>query len=103
MNLNCNADAKNMKTASITYDPFTFQEFYQFLENETVLKILLYLREKNPEVSIRDLAELTGKNEGELRAILNMLSCKQIIDETTLGNYNLNSRSRDMLDILLSK
>ncbi len=103
MNLNCKAEGKNMKTASMSYDPFTFQQFYEVLNDELVLNILLYLREKNPNVSLNDLIELTGKTESEVRKILTLLVYRQVIDEVALGEYNLNPRARSILNALLAQ
>ena len=81
---------------------FTSEELYEALNDDTILKILLYLMEKNPKVPLDKLSQFIGKSEKETLQILNSLEYKRFIDIEGDKEYNLNSRMRNVLSFLLS-
>jgi Mn-dependent DtxR family transcriptional regulator len=81
---------------------FTMEDMYSLLQNETLLKILLYLKEKNPKVPLADLAKFIGKTREDTLGLLNLLYSKGIVEIEAPEKYTLNFRTRNVLQALLA-
>ncbi len=81
---------------------FALEDLYGVLHDETLLKILLYLKEKNPKVPLEDLAKLIGRTREETLGLLNVLYSKGFIEIESPERYTLNLRTRNALNSLLT-
>ncbi|OIO26507.1 hypothetical protein COX85_00335 [Candidatus Micrarchaeota archaeon CG_4_10_14_0_2_um_filter_55_9] len=79
---------------------FTTDELYSALQDPEHLRVLLYLREKNPRVPLNELAQLLNKNADETFQITAHLTEKGFIEPVNRG-FNLNPRARNALNALL--
>ncbi len=77
-------------------DNSNFEEIMDVMKDEETLKILLYLREFNPNVTIEDLKKLEI-NEEEIHTKLDKLINLKIIERTD-HHFKLSERGRTMVD-----
>ena len=80
---------------------FTTDELYTVLQDPEYLRVLLYLREKNPRVPFEDLTRLLNKNADETFQITAHLTEKGFIEPIN-QEFDLNPRARNALNALLA-
>ena len=86
---------------AVTQKMFSLDELYAALKDPLVLKILLYLKEKNPLVPAEDLAEIAGITREHALTILSKLVTQGFVKIENPEKYTLDLRARNAINAIL--
>ncbi|MFH1224223.1 MAG: hypothetical protein V1676_00285 [Candidatus Diapherotrites archaeon] len=73
----------------------------EFVSDSGVLSVLLYLREYNPSVRIKDMGENLGIGAGKIRDIVSQLGREQMVQVSGGGYVRLTARGNVAVERLM--